>query len=84
MPPPGGWERAAPASGDPEGRGRLILQGAARGWMIFAIVWGSVVLVGESAVQRAFTNSNNNNPGIVGNTGNTGNFGGTGNTGTTP
>ena len=28
--------------------GILILQGAARSWMIFAIVWGSIVFVGEN------------------------------------
>ena len=30
---------------------RLILTGAARGWMIFAIVWGSLLYVGQAVVQ---------------------------------
>jgi hypothetical protein len=60
MPPPGGWERAA-ASGDQAGRGKLILQGAARGWMIFAIVWGSILFVIQGTTQNAAF-SNNNNP----------------------
>ena len=56
--PPGGLGRHAAAvavgadRGDaaPGGElppwGMLVLEGAARGWMIFAIVWGSVVFVG--------------------------------------
>ena len=31
--------------------GILILQGAARSWMIFAIVWGSIVFIGENALR---------------------------------
>jgi hypothetical protein len=48
MPPPSPWERTA-ASTEEARRPRtvLVLQGAARGWMIFAIVWGSIVLVGQ-------------------------------------
>ena len=30
---------------------RLVLTGAARGWMIFAIVWGSIVFVGQDVAQ---------------------------------
>ena len=42
--------------GDPCRRdGVLILQGAARSWMIFAIVWGSIVFVGQ--IGRNFGNS---------------------------
>jgi hypothetical protein len=41
---------------------RLVLTGAARGWMIFAIVWGSIVYVGQSAVNAAFNNNTNNHP----------------------
>ena len=29
----------------------LVLTGAARGWVIFAIVWGSIVFVGQSVAQ---------------------------------
>lgn len=54
MPPPSPWERsfASPGEALPPW-GTLVLQGAARGWMIFAIVWGAVVFVGESAVQNS-------------------------------
>ena len=52
MPPPSEWERSVPVadsgsgagSGD-GGWGTLIVAGAARGWMIFAIVWGSIVFL---------------------------------------
>jgi Domain of unknown function (DUF4389) len=62
MPPPSTWERAVPPP--PAGGevlppwGTLVLEGAARGWMIFAIVWGSVVFVAQSAARAA--NNNNN------------------------
>jgi hypothetical protein len=49
MPPPSSWERTAQSSGDEAPRRVLILQGAARTWMIVAIVWGSIVLVGQIA-----------------------------------
>ena len=64
MPPPSQWERTA-ASADDARRPRtvLVLQGAARGWMIFAIVWGSIVLVGQ--VTRNFGHHNHHNTGTV-------------------
>ena len=57
MPPPTSWERTAQA-GDNTPRRVLILQGAARSWMIAAIVWGSIVFVGQIA--RNFGNSHPN------------------------
>lgn len=50
MPPPSSWERTSiPSSVEPlPSWGILILQGAARSWMIFAIVWGSIVFIGEN------------------------------------
>ncbi len=57
-PPAAQWERfGAPVDPSSIGGGRtsaasLVLTGAARGWMIFAIVWGSVVFVGEGALQN--------------------------------
>jgi outer membrane murein-binding lipoprotein Lpp len=35
-----------------------VLAGAARGWIIFAIVWGSILFLSESAIQSAFQNNN--------------------------
>ena len=55
MPPPSSWERTALSSDDQAPRRVLILQGAARSWMIFAIVWGSIVFVGQ--IGRNFGNS---------------------------
>jgi Domain of unknown function (DUF4389) len=51
MPPPSSWERTSvAASMDPlPPWGILVLRGAARSWMIFAIVWGSIVFIGENA-----------------------------------
>jgi hypothetical protein len=83
MPPPRAGERVAFGGGeDLPPWGTLIVQGATRGWMIFAIVWGSVLLVGQNAVQNAFHHNNTNNTNIFGNTGrgNTGTSGSTGNT----
>ena len=57
MPPPTSWERTA-QSGDNTPRRVLILQGAARSWMIAAIVWGSIVFVGQ--IGRNFGNSHRN------------------------
>ena len=33
------------------------MPGAARGWLIFAIVWGAILYVGSSAIQVAFTHT---------------------------
>ena len=51
MPPPTSWERTSiPSSVEPlPPWGILILQGAAKSWMIFAIVWGSIVFIGENS-----------------------------------
>jgi hypothetical protein len=35
-----------------------VLTGAARGWIIFAIVWGSIVLVGNGAIEGAVARHN--------------------------
>jgi len=66
MPPPSPWERTAIPSGvDPlPSWGILILQGAARSWMIFAIVWGSIVFIGEN-VFRGHGNHNNTTNGLI-------------------
>jgi hypothetical protein len=61
MPPPPPGERGAP----PPGGGlpdwaRLVLTGSARGWMIFAIVWGSILFGSQGTIRNA-VNSNNNN-----------------------
>ncbi len=66
MPPPTPWERTAAASGvEPlPSWGILILQGAARSWMIFAIVWGSIVFVGEN-VLRGHGHNNNTANGLI-------------------
>jgi hypothetical protein len=62
MPAPSPEERAAPPPGGglPEWA-TLVLTGAARGWMIFAIVWGSILFVGQNAARSAATSNNNNN-----------------------
>ena len=57
MPPPPGGELPP--------WGTLVLEGAARSWMIFAIVWGSIVLVGQSITQSALGRNQNNNAGVV-------------------
>ncbi len=64
MPPPSPWERVAPSL--PTGEqtpawATLVLAGAARGWMIFAIVWGSIVFLGQNVTQNVFTNHNQSN-----------------------
>jgi hypothetical protein len=61
MPPPSPWERTAVPSGigPLPPWGVLVLKGAARGWMIFAIVWGSIVFVGQ--LSRDFGHRHNNN-----------------------
>jgi Domain of unknown function (DUF4389) len=62
MPPPSQWERTSTPS--PQDQlppwGILVLQGAARAWMIFAIVWGSIIFVGQNVV-RSIGNNNHNN-----------------------
>jgi len=67
MPPPTPWERTAVASGvDPlPSWGILILQGAARSWMIFAIVWGSIVFIGENVFRGHGHNNNNTANGLI-------------------
>ena len=62
MPPPSQRERTSiPSSPDPlPPWGILVLQGAARAWMIFAIVWGSIIFVGQN-VARSIGNNNTNN-----------------------
>jgi hypothetical protein len=40
--------------------GILVLRGAARSWMIFAIVWGSIVFIGENALRGGGHHNNNN------------------------
>lgn len=54
MPPPSPWERTSvAASVDPlPSWGILVLRGAARSWMIFAIVWGSIIFVGQNATRN--------------------------------
>ena len=61
MPAPPAGERAAPPPGGrlPEWA-TLVLSGAARGWMIFAIVWGSILFVGQGTIRNAVSNNNNN------------------------
>jgi hypothetical protein len=49
---------AAGAPAEQPGRGTLVLAGAARGWMIFAIVWGSVLTVAQGPIQAAITRHN--------------------------
>jgi hypothetical protein len=54
MPPPSEWERTVPAAdsgSEGSGWGTLIVAGAARGWMIFAIVWGSIVFLVENVLR---------------------------------
>jgi len=42
--------------------GIIVLQGAARSWMIAAIVWGSIIFVGQNVAQNVvFGNHHNNN-----------------------
>lgn len=58
MPPPSPSERVAEVSGGREpGWARLVLTGAARGWIIFAIVWGSVLYLGQIGIQSALRSS---------------------------
>jgi Domain of unknown function (DUF4389) len=67
MPPPSQWERTSiPSSLDPlPPWGILVLQGAARTWMIFAIVWGSILFVGQNVAQGIGNGSGNGHSMIV-------------------
>jgi hypothetical protein len=68
MPPPSPWERTAvppPPGGELPPWGTLVLEGAARSWMIFAIVWGSIVFVGQTVTQNALGGNRHNNTGVV-------------------
>ena len=65
MPPPSSWERTAQSSGDNTPRRVLILQGAARSWMIAAIVWGSIVFVGQIARNFGHTHRNTTTEQVV-------------------
>ena len=59
MPPPSPWERAVPsgpAADETPGWATLVLTGAARGWVIFAIVWGSILFVGQNVAQNLARN----------------------------
>ena len=66
MPPPTSWERTSlPHSAEPlPSWGILVLQGAAKSWMIFAIVWGSIIFVGQNAF-RSHNNNHNTTCGLV-------------------
>ncbi|HXY28367.1 MAG TPA: hypothetical protein VEH82_08795, partial [Acidimicrobiales bacterium] len=57
MPAPSPWERVAAPGGAVElpPWSRLVLSGAARGWMIFAIVWGSLLYVGQTVIRDVTT-----------------------------
>lgn len=61
MPAPSPGERAAPPPGGalPEWA-TLVLAGAARGFMIFAIVWGSILFVSQGTIRNAVSSNNNN------------------------
>ena len=62
MPPPSAWERSAAPPGETLPQwGTLVLEGASRTWMILAIVWGSVIFVGQNAAQTALRHNNSNN-----------------------
>jgi Domain of unknown function (DUF4389) len=67
MPPPSPWERTAVPSQEDAlpPWGTLVLQGAARSWMIFAIVWGSIIFVGENAVRNIGHHNRNTTTGLV-------------------
>ena len=66
MPPPSPWERTSPppASEQLPSWGILVVQGAAKGWLIFAIVWGSLIVIGQNALQ-GHRNNNNTTSGLV-------------------
>ena len=68
MPPPSAWERVALAA--PGGGtvlppwGTLVLEGAARSWMIAAIVWGSVVFVAQDVTQSIVQGNHHHTSGL--------------------
>jgi hypothetical protein len=66
MPPPSSWERTSiPSQVEPlPPWGILILQGAAKGWMIFAVVWGSIVFIAVEAA-RGHRNNHHTTNGLV-------------------
>ena len=54
MPPPSRWERtSAPSADEQRSWGHWSCRARARSWMIFAIVWGSIVFVGQIARDAA-------------------------------
>lgn len=60
-PPPPSWDPTAPSP--PPGRTdadrkRLVLPQSARNWLVFAIVWGSILLVGYVAIISVIVSSN--------------------------
>ena len=61
MPPPSQWERTSTVGGSAAPGRILVLQGAARAWMIVAIVWGSIVFVGQNVARGIGNNNNTNN-----------------------
>jgi hypothetical protein len=61
-PPPFGGVGLAPPPqppGGPPDRGRLVLPRAARGWLIFAIVWGTILYAGQITLQITVRTNNN-------------------------
>ncbi len=67
MPPPSQWERTSTPSPPDQlpPWGILVLQGAARAWMIFAIVWGSIIFVGQNVARSIGNGSGNGHSMIV-------------------
>jgi Domain of unknown function (DUF4389) len=62
MPPPSTWERSAMPPGETlPPWGTLVLEGSARGWMIFAIVWGAIIGVGGNIARTAGSGPNHHN-----------------------
>jgi len=66
MPPPSPWERSFATPGEVlPPWGTLVLKDAARGWMIFAIVWGAILLVGSNVAQSASRHHDDHNAAVV-------------------
>ncbi|HEY1653437.1 MAG TPA: DUF4389 domain-containing protein [Acidimicrobiales bacterium] len=59
VPPPAqpAWLPAAPRPPRPPDRGGLVVAGAARRWLIVAIVWGSILFVGNLVLQTVLISS---------------------------